>query len=120
MDILNGKDAGLITISKDATVHQAVNLMREKDIEQLVITDQTGIIGSLTEIRVYSKLLENPDSKNDAVEKLMEKPFPVVEAHEPYTHIAKMINKENQAVIVKTPTGDYQIITKHDIIKALA
>jgi cystathionine beta-synthase len=120
IDILQGKRESLITIDKTATVHDAVTLMRNKDIDQLVVCDGEEIIGSLTEIRLYSKLLENPDSKTHSVEKLMEKPFPIVEAHTPYTQLSGMINKENPAVLVKMPSGTYQIITKHDIIKALA
>jgi len=120
LDILNGKDAGLISIDMNATVHDAINLMRERDVDQIVVTDQNKIVGSLTEIAVYSKLLENPESKNFTVEKLMEKPFPMVDAYTNYNQIAKMINRENPAVLVNTPAGVVQIITKHDIIKALA
>jgi cystathionine beta-synthase len=120
LDILNGKEAGLISIDKDATVHEAVTLMREKDIDQIVVMDKDDIVGSLTEIGVYSKLLENPESKNHLVEKMMEKPFPVMDAYADYTQIAKRINRENPAVLIKAPSGIYQIITKHDIIKALA
>ena len=120
LDILNGKDAGLISIDMNATVHDAINLMRDRDIDQIVVTDQNKIVGSLTEIAVYSKLLENPENKNHTVEKLMEKPFPMVDAYTNYNQIAKMINRENPAVLVSTPAGVVQIITKHDIIKALA
>ena len=120
IDILNGKDSGLISIDKDATVHEAINLMREKDVDQLIIMSNNEIVGSLTESGVYSKLLENPDSKNHAVEILMEKPFPMVDGYTNYAQIAKMINRENHAVLVNTPSGTIQIITKHDIIKALA
>ena len=120
LDILNGKDVGLISIDMNATVHDAINLMRESDIDQIVVMNQKEIVGSLTEIAVYSKLLENPESKNHTVEKLMEKPFPMVDAYINYNQLAKMINRENPAVLVNTPAGVVQIITKHDIIKALA
>ena len=120
LDILNGKDAGLISIDKEATVLEAVNLMREKDVDQLVITSNTEIVGSLSESGVYIRLLENPGNKNQSVETLMEKPFPMVDAYTNYAQIAKMINRENPAVLVNTPSGNIQIITKHDIIKALA
>jgi cystathionine beta-synthase len=120
LDILNGKSTGLISIDREATVHEAITLMREKDVDQLVVTENNEIVGSLTEIRVYSKLLENPESKNYHVEKLMEKPFPMVDGYSNYTEISKMINRENPAVLVKTPSGVVQIITKHDIIQALA
>jgi cystathionine beta-synthase len=120
LDILNGKDTGLISIDQEATVHEAITLMREKDVDQLVVTDKDDIIGSLTEIGLYSKLLENPESKNYHVQKLMEKSFPIVDGYTNYNEISKMINRENPAVLVKTPSGVFQIITKHDIIKALA
>jgi cystathionine beta-synthase len=120
LDILNGKTSGLITVDVQTTVHEAIGVMREKDIDQLVITDQDAIVGSLTESGVYARLLENPESKNFSVEKLMEKPFPTVDGYANYSEIAKMINRENPAVLVKTPSGVTQIITKHDVIKALA
>ncbi len=119
-DILTRKEGKLITINQSATVQEAINCMHDNDIDQLVITDGSNICGSLTEIRLYSKLLENPETKNFPIEKIMEKSFPVVDANTSYTEISGMINRENPAVLVKTTAGEHQIITKYDIIQAIA
>jgi cystathionine beta-synthase len=119
-DILTRKKGELITLSKDAKVQEAVMLMQNSDIDQVVITEDDKIVGSLTEIRLYSQLLENPDIKHYTVEKIMEKPFPTVESNVPYTELSTLINRENPAVLVKQTDGKHQIITKYDIIQALA
>ena len=78
------------------------------------------IAGALTETRLYQKLIADPECKHSKVSQMMEKPFPVVEEGIPYSIISGMINRENPAVLVKQQNGDYQIITKYDIIQALA
>jgi cystathionine beta-synthase len=120
MDILQRKSGELIAVEKSATVQDAVNMMKEKEVDQLVVVSGQDIVGSLTEIGIYSRLLKNPDVRKAPVEKIMEKPFPMVDAYTPYKEISARINKENPAVIVKQPSGVYQIITKYDIIQALA
>jgi len=120
-EIIEFKGHGeLITLNKDETVATAVSMMQEKDVDQIVITENGGIVGCLTENRLYAKLLENPENKHQPIEKLMERPFPVVDAYVSYSEISGMINRENPAVLVKMPSGQYQIITKYDIIHALA
>ena len=120
LDIVERKTGGLISLQKTCTVHEAVTLMIEKDIDQIVVMDKDEIAGSLTDSRVYAKLLENPDTRNLPVEKIMEKPFPLADAYASYSEISSMINRENPAVLIKLPSGTYQIITKFDIIQALA
>jgi cystathionine beta-synthase len=119
-DILSHKKGELITLPKDAKVQDAISIMQDSDIDQVIITEGNDIVGALTEIRLYSKLLENPEIKNYTIEKIMEKPFPIVEPNVPYTEISTLINRENPAVLVKQTSGVYQIITKYDIIQALA
>jgi cystathionine beta-synthase len=119
-DLLQGKHRPLITMNLHETVQEAVNLMQEEDIDQVIITENGEIVGALTENRLYAKLLENPENKFQPIMKLMEKPFPVIDAHTPYTKLSGMITRENPAVLIKLASGDYQIITKYDIIAALA
>jgi cystathionine beta-synthase len=120
-DILQYKGIGeLISLNKGETVQHAVTVMREQEIDQVVVTENGEIIGSLSESRLYAKLLENPENKHQPIEKLMEKPFPIVDSYTSYPEISAMINRENPAVLVKMPSGELQIITKYDIIHALA
>jgi cystathionine beta-synthase len=120
-DILRGKEKEqLITLNMHDTVQEAVNLMQERDIDQIVITHDGEIIGALTENRLYAKLLENPENKHQPISALMEKPFPTVDAYTSLVELSGMINRENPAVLVKETSGEYKIITKYDVIQALA
>jgi cystathionine beta-synthase len=50
----------------------------------------------------------------------MQPTFPVVDANKSVTEIADMFDKETPAVLYKDGSGTYRILTKHDIIKAIA
>jgi cystathionine beta-synthase len=94
--------------------------MQKEDIDQLIVMSNGVIVGSLTDSRLYSKLLENPEIKKSAISEVMEKPFPIVDALTPYNQLSAMINRENPAVLVEQSNGQHKIITKYDIIRALA
>jgi len=49
----------------------------------------------------------------------MHKPFPIVTKTTSIEAISKLIDKDNNAVLVDLGDGKYHIITKHDIISAL-
>ncbi len=50
----------------------------------------------------------------------MEKPIPVVAFDTAVEKLGSLINKENGAVLAKDESGNYQIVTKYDVIQALA
>ena len=50
----------------------------------------------------------------------MEKPFPVVAFDTPVEKLGALINRENGAVLAKDEAGNYQIVTKYDVLQALA
>ncbi|MDZ4759157.1 MAG: pyridoxal-phosphate dependent enzyme [Bacteroidota bacterium] len=119
--IIDQKDLKqFVTISKDAFLQDAVKQMKELDISQIPVTDGDEILGSITESIVLSQILENPYNINNSVEKVMGKPFPVVDLNTPAAKISGMINKKNSAVLVKDTIGQLHIITEYDLIRAIA
>ena len=50
----------------------------------------------------------------------MGKPYPIVDRKATIEEISKLINKDNQAVIVDLGEGKHHIITKHDIISSIS
>ncbi|MDZ4838735.1 MAG: pyridoxal-phosphate dependent enzyme [Bacteroidota bacterium] len=118
-DLLNSS-ATLITVDLTDRITIAVQTMREADVDQLVVTDQGEIVGSLTESKLYQVLLSNPEMKDNSVADIMDKPFPMVSESTSYSEISTMINRENNAVLVKKEDGQVMIITKYDIIQAIA
>jgi cystathionine beta-synthase len=119
--ILLKKDTdSFITISKDATVQEAVQLCREKDISQIPVVDNGIIIGSLTEKAVLNALIAGPGHLESAVEQFMSDPFPHVQLSDSVDVISGQINRDNSAVLVDDAEGKKHIITQYDLIHAIA
>ena len=49
----------------------------------------------------------------------MESPFPLVDYNAPLERISLLISKEVGAVLALDETGNYQIVTKYDLIHSL-
>jgi cystathionine beta-synthase len=119
-DIVNARGKQrTITINPSQTVSEAVELMREYDIEHIPVMNGNGPIGAISEGGLFQKVFSNPDIKTETVEHVMEKPYPVVEFETPIEKLRTLINKENGAVLSKDEAGNLHIVTKYDVIQAL-
>ncbi len=120
-DIVNGRSAKrLVTISPDNSVSEAVELMKKYDIEHIPVMNGEGPLGAVSENGLFQKVFNDPELKNCTIEKVMEKPYPVVSFDTPVERIGSLINKENGAVLAKDEKGDFHIVTKYDVIQSLA
>ncbi len=120
-DIINSRTGKqkLVTIEPSQTVAEAVELMKKYDIENIPVMNGNGPIGAISENGLFQKIFSNPDIKNDKVEKVMERPYPLVEFNTPVEKLSTLINKENGAVLSKDEAGNFHIVTKYDVIQAL-
>ena len=120
-DILSGrKDTQLIAIEPDATVVQAVELMKKYDIENIPVRDKGEFVGSISESGLFLKIFANPELKNEKVSQVMERPYPVVPIETPIEKSSHLISRENGAILVTDELGNHHIITKFDFIHSLA
>jgi cystathionine beta-synthase len=121
-DVVNARGKQkLIAVEPTQSVSDAVDLMKTYDIEHIPVISPAGeLIGSISENGLFQKLFSNPDLKTEKIEHVMEKAIPVVGYDTPIEKLGSLINKENGAVLAKDEGGNYQIITKYDIIQALA
>jgi cystathionine beta-synthase len=121
-DVVNARGRQrLITIEPQQSVAEAVELMKKYDIEHIpVITPDGNMIGSISDNGLFQKVFSNPDIKTEKIESVMEKEFPVVAYDSPVDKLRTLINKENGAVLAKDESGNYHIVTKYDVIQALA
>jgi cystathionine beta-synthase len=107
-------------VKTNDTVKNVFNIMKENDISQMPVMKNEEIVGSITENTVLNYLLENPMNHAESlVEKIMEKPFPIVTEDLPCKMLNQYINKKIQAVIAKDMAGNMHILTQYDIIQAL-
>ena len=115
-----GTKQKLISIKPDALVSDAVSLMRKYEIEHIPVIDGHEIIGSISENGLFQKFFSNPEIKETQIINSIESPYPMVDFHTPVEKISTLINKNNGAVLSKDESGTIHIITKYDILQALA
>ncbi|WP_341836348.1 pyridoxal-phosphate dependent enzyme [Chitinophaga pollutisoli] len=119
-DVVNGRrNLPLVTISPDDKVSDAIGKMKKFDIEHLPVLQQDELIGAISEGGLFSKLIDQPELKEQPVRNIMQKAFPVVAMDTPIEKLTVYINKENGAVLTQDDSGYYHIVTKYDIIQAL-
>jgi len=119
-DIIKGRDQPIITVSPVQTVAEAFGLMRKYDIEHIPVMENGKPVGSVSEGGLFEKLFHSPDLKSQTVSAVMEKAYPEVMFDTPVERLLKLINKDNGAVLSKDEADVYHIVTKYDVIQALA
>lgn len=120
-DLVNNNTNGkLITVESNDKIENAVKLMTKMDISQIPVTSGGRIVGSLNESLLYSKIVANPEIKNQAIETIMQPAFPFVDISAPIDSLSAMITDQNPAVLVRDFKLDKTyIITRSDIVNAL-
>jgi cystathionine beta-synthase len=121
-DVVNARGRQrLITIEPTESVADAVELMKKYDIEHIPVSNASGeLVGSISENGLFQRVFSNPEIKTEKIEKVMEGIFPIVAFDTPIEKLSTLINKENGAVLAKDEGGNYQIVTKYDVLQALA
>lgn len=122
-EILNRKsetERQMLAVNADQKLGEAIQLMRAKNVSQLPILKDGELVGSVTEGRALSALLDDPSMKDQPVTAAMNDPFPYVLPSTRIDVISKMITKENPAVVVHHSDQSRAIITKYDLINVLA
>jgi cystathionine beta-synthase len=117
--VLSRARQNLITVNNNQTVAEAVELMKEHDIEHIPVMDDEKLIGSISESGLFQKLFNNPEIKSQKIESVIENVFPIVSFDTPVEKLGTLINKENGAVLAKDESGDLHIVTKYDVLQAL-
>jgi cystathionine beta-synthase len=120
-DIIAGRGTKrLIAASPENTVAEAFELMQKFHIENLPVLKDGEPVGAISESGLFSRLMTNGvDMKARRIGDLLEKPYPVVSFDTPLERLSTLITRENGAVLGKDDSGNYQIVTKYDIIHAL-
>jgi cystathionine beta-synthase len=110
----------LVTVSSDTPVTQAILLMNQYNISQIPVLDNNKFVGSLSDNHLFGKLLENAELKELPVRNLMQEAFPVVTEKTTFEQVSKLFQQGVKAVVVNYDTNKHHIITKQDMIKAIA
>src|SRR5690606_24316820 len=119
-EIINAKGGTyeLVVVSKGDKVKDAISLMNNKSVSQIPVLENGQVVGSITDNKLLSKIITDPDLKDASVEEVMEDPMKFVALGSTLDVLSSMVDKE-KAVLVRDEQHNIHIITKHDILTAV-
>ena len=110
---------GVITVAPTTSVRMALSTITAHDIGQLPVVKDGACVGSVAESDIMARVIAEPAVLDDAVESLMGAPYPVLEGHVDAEEVTRLLQRGNDACLVRdngTLTG---IVTRYDVVRAL-
>jgi cystathionine beta-synthase len=119
--VAQNRNNELITINDGQTIREALEIITRNSISQLPVTRENRIVGAINENLVFSKVFDNPEIVEQPVKNIMQEALPFVDASTPLESLKEMVSRADAAVLIKDFHNDKNfIITRHDVVKALA
>ncbi|MGB5818271.1 MAG: pyridoxal-phosphate dependent enzyme [Saonia sp.] len=112
-------DLPLVTVKTEELVMHAVERMKSNNISQIPVEDVNGFVGSVDEATLFRAIIEDNEITSRPIKEVMQKEFPIVDKNTSIDDVAKLINRDVQAVLVNLGDEKHHIITKYDIISGL-
>jgi cystathionine beta-synthase len=112
-------DKPLVIVRTEELVSHAIERMRKYKISQIPVIDTTGFVGSVDESDLFQHYVSDKGVADKPIKDVMGAPYPIVSAGTSIEEVSKLINKNNQAVLVDLGNGKKHIITKYDIIGSI-
>lgn len=109
----------VISIDENATVSEAVELMKKYSISQLPVLSNGEVVGAISE-KLLVKYLSNGEDLNALLKKkageIMEEPFPTLNESAPLEVAAKLLNYY-PAILIMSKGKMVGIVTRSDLFK---
>ncbi|MFN8863329.1 MAG: pyridoxal-phosphate dependent enzyme [Flavobacteriales bacterium] len=118
--VASHRDLKLVCVSPGELVSHALDKMKKFNITQIPVLGEDGFVGAVDESSLFRHLIDHPGAMEKRIDQVMMPPFPVVREGDTLETISKRITRENPAVLVQLDSGGHHIITRNDIIKAIA
>ncbi|WP_313804395.1 pyridoxal-phosphate dependent enzyme [Flavobacterium sp.] len=112
-------DKPLVVVRTEELVSHAIDRMRKHKISQIPVIDVNGFVGSVDETDLFQSYVADKNVSEKPIREVMGAPFPIVKLGTSVEEVSKLINKDNQAVLVDLGNGKHHIITKHDVINSI-
>jgi cystathionine beta-synthase len=127
-DVLRSKtvEEALITISAHQKVGEAIDLMQQYSVSQLVVIRDgeigslTDVIGSLQDRALLERIFRDPDALHEDVAAAMQPPLAAVDTTQSLDEVFETLTSRGNAVVVArggTPVG---VLTRSDLLEYLA
>jgi cystathionine beta-synthase len=119
-DLIQGHEKRpLVNVRTEELVQHAIERMRKYQISQIPVVDSSGFVGSVDEGSLLKLYFSDKNIADKPIKEVMQKPLPIVNLNTNIEEITKLMNMGNQAILVTLEDGDFDIITKHDIVSAI-
>jgi len=128
-DVIRDREAGtpqIVVVSRGDTVRSAIDTMQRYGISQIpVVADGTAarvddIVGSVQERTMLDRVFREPALVDATVERVMEAPFPVVQANEDVERLYAELAGGVQALLAVDEGRPVSVITKADLLEFVA
>jgi cystathionine beta-synthase len=113
----------LVTVDSLTRVRDVVTLLHEHGVSQLPVVsshDPRSIVGSVGERGLLAHAVGDPALLDAQVAEVLEPPFPVVASGEPVRTAIELLAGDRQAVLVTSNGDPVGILTRADLLEALA
>jgi cystathionine beta-synthase len=84
------------------------------------VTKDGEFVGMVDETTLINEIMDDNSVKDQAIGKIMGPKLPVVASDTPIKELSKVISKDVPAALVDLGGGKYHIVTRHDLIAAIA
>jgi cystathionine beta-synthase len=122
-ELLGTKETGLpllVSVDSGSTAADALKIMKEHAVSQVPVIDGGEPTGALQEAELVELIVSHRDPREVKVGEIMEEPFPVISADAPLEDAARLLTRDNPAVLVRDAQGGLGIVTKYDLIQQIA
>ena len=128
-DVIRDREAGtpqLVVVSRGDTVRSAIDTMQRYGISQIPVVENGAaasvrdIVGSVQERTMLDRVFREPALVDATVERVMEAPFPVVQATEDVERLYAELAGGVPALLAVDEDRPVSVITKADLLEFVA
>ena len=109
----------LFTIDKKLKIGEAIQQMNGKGIDQAPVISGNEFVGSISDSKILSSLIDNPKLKYRPVAEIMDGGFQFVSSHETIEVMYSILGKDKKALLVRDTGNKVHIITQSDLLVAM-
>lgn len=120
-DLLKNKSSNnWVTVKTGELVSHAVQRMKKFKLNQLPVFSDQGLVGSVSESKLLELFLEQPKLADEPIEKVMEKPLPILKETDSIETLNQAFKAEKTDVaIIELSNGKNQLINKQDALELI-
>src|SRR5262249_28495137 len=107
----------LVTITPEATVSDAIELMESKGISQLPVLQDGKPVGGIQEVTLARVLHDNIDQTKVTVGEIMAKPLPQLDVSIHIDEAYRLLLAGNTGVLATTDGNVVDIVTRIDLVQ---